>query len=313
MTGARYHKVYCRLWLSHDFRTATDDQRLATVYVLTSRHRTSEGLFLLPMPLAAHELGWPIDRTRAAFELLERAHFVAVDNETDVIWLVNAVAWNQPRGPKQLQGAVNTLAEVPETFLRPHYLRKCRVDCPDLAAAIQAQLGWTDTPSIPLRYPFDSSISISSSSSSSSSTSSAAASSDAEDPSGADTEPELSVVVELADEIVGTLGIVDALANEGERRIVARALDRGHTRTALLDAAWTVAARDDIDRPRAYLLRVLTRMANEPPASPDRNEHRAGLDDERDECQPCGASGWVDAGEGGVIRCPACDPMRAAS
>jgi hypothetical protein len=322
MTGARYHKVYTRLWSSPEFRVASDDQRLATVYVLTCRHRTTEGLFVLPLPLAAHELGWPIDRTRAAFELLERTHFVAVDSDTDVIWLVNAVAWNKPKGPKQLQGAVNTLAEVPDTFLRPHYLLKCRADCPDLAAAIESQLGWpdtlsdtlSDTPSIPLRYPFDSSSS--SSSSSSNSSSSVSAPSDPGDP--IDTPPPLAEVVELADRIVETLGIVDALANEGERRIVARALERGWTRTELIDAGWTVAARDDIDRPRAYLLKVLTRMANDgPDEGPAKAERRPTLDDERPDCTACAGSGWVDVWDhdqsAGVEPCPTCARTRLAS
>lgn len=131
----------------------------------------------------------------------------------------------------------------------------------------------------------------------------------------------LLVEVALADQIIEALGIVGAHSTEGERRLIARALGRGWTDTDLLDQAHIVAGRDDIDRPRPYLLSVLTRMANTAPAgTPARatDERRPLLDDDRPDCPSCAGSGMVDvwADDGthdGATHCPDCDPLQAAS
>ena len=329
MTGARYHKVFTRLWSSPGFRSAPDDQRLAMLFVLTCRHRNTEGLFTLPLPLAAHELAWPIERTRAAFDALEGAGFIAVDLDVDLVWLINAVAWNAPRGEKQLRGAVNVLAETPDSFLQAHYLVKCRELCPELAALIASDLRWSDTPSIPLRYPMGITIrissSISSSNSSSNSSSSSSSSGDEPEPPPAPTpaDPALVRLVELADDLIETLGIVGAVANEGERKLVARALARGWTEAQLLEESYDVASRDNIDSPRRYLGRILRRLANTDPPSVTLTamptaERRGALFDERPACDHCDGSGMVGGiGDDGrpepVSPCPACHVLGATA
>jgi hypothetical protein len=311
VTGAKYHKVFTRLWSSPGFRAAGDDERLATVYVLTCRHRNTEGLFVLPMPLAAHELVWSVERTGEAFEALEVSGFVAVDPTVDLVWLVNAVEWNTPVGEKQLRGAVNVLAETPESFLQAHYLLRCREVCPDLAALITSDLKWSDTPSIPLRYPSGITIRISSSISSSNSSSSSSSSAPPNE-TNRDVEPavaELVELVELADDLIETLGVVGAVANQGERKLVQRALNRGWTKTDLLDEACDIAGRDDIDSPRRYLNAVLRRLANTNPPTTTKNHPeppRGLLDDQRTPCTTCHATAWVDNDDGTVTRCTDC-------
>lgn len=143
---ARYHTVYSRLWSSRDFRSWTEDGRHLALYLLTCPARTTEGLFRLPIPLAAHELQWPTDRVERAVAELEGAEFIAIDRDADLVWLVNAVRWNTPRGPKQIKGAVNALADVPSSPLRAPYLDRCRSVSPALADAISTDLKWQPYP-----------------------------------------------------------------------------------------------------------------------------------------------------------------------
>ena len=143
---ARYHTVYSRLWSSRDFRSWTEDGRLLALYLLTCPARTTEGLFRLPIPLAAYDLGWQQDRTGQALAELETAGFIAIDRDTDLVWLVNAVKWNAPRGPKQIKGAVNALSDVPSSPLRVPYLDRCRSVSPELADAISTDLKWQPYP-----------------------------------------------------------------------------------------------------------------------------------------------------------------------
>jgi hypothetical protein len=113
--------------------------------------------------------------------------------------------------------------------------------------------------------------------------------------------------VAVADQMICDLGIVGAdTARADERRYVAKALARGWTADQLSDLAVEAGARDDVGSPRAYLLGCLKRCANEPPppsAATDRP--RPTLDDERDPCQRCQTTGWIDVPDG-VIRCPDC-------
>lgn len=254
-----YHRVFSRLWVNPAFRSCSEDGRHALVYLLTCPHRNTEGLFRLPIPLAAYDLGWQADRTGQALAELETAGFIAIDRDVDLVWLVNAVKWNAPRGPKQIKGAVNVLAEVPSSPLRAWYLIRCRSVCPDLADAIAEHLGWSETVSEGFPYPFDSSISFSSSSS----TPPTPPSPDTQ----ADPDSAGLVVVGLADRLVQT-AMVDptVLADDSERSYVAEALAAGVTESAMLGIA--VDATTKARRPRGYLRGGIERLTAEASTKP---------------------------------------------
>lgn len=320
MTGGRYHRVFSRIWTSADFRRWTDDGRLAALYVLTCPHRNTEGLFRLPLPLAQHDLGWTTERTTTALAELERSDFIATDPDADLVWLVNAVKWNTPKGPKQIKGAVNALADVPSSMLRARYLEHCRQHCPELADAIEADLGWDDrypiegvskgypdavpdvsggeespsagadpasscgkppdqgeqTPSIPLRYPFDCSSSFSSSSSSS--TPPTPPTPDAvrvqgvegegvavEEDGGGGSEIVDSGAVRIADQILTMVGVLDEGANGDEIDRVAQLLELGWTEPKLLELARIARSNPDARNPRRYLFGILGKRVEDGP------------------------------------------------
>lgn len=254
-----YHRVYSRLWVNPVYRSCSEDGRHALVYLLTCPHRNTEGLFRLPIPLAAYDLGWQQDRTDKAMAELETTGFIAIDRDTDLVWLVNAVKWNAPRGPKQIKGAVNVLAEVPSSPLRARYLDRCRSVCPELAAAISEHLRWSETVSEGFPYPSDSSTSFSIS-----------ISTPPTPPSPqtqADPDSAGLVVVGLADRLVQSATVDPSqLADDAERTLVAGALAAGVTEAAMLGVASdaTTKARN----PRPYLRKGIERLAREALAKP---------------------------------------------
>lgn len=254
-----YHRVYSRLWVNPAYRSCSEDGRHALVYLLTCPHRNTEGLFRLPIPLAAYDLGWQHDRTGTALAELEATGFIAIDRDTDLVWLVNAVKWNAPRGPKQIKGAVNVLAEVPSSPLRAQYLDRCRSVCPELAAAITEHLGWSETVSEGFPYPSDSSFSFSSSNSTPPTPPSPQ--------TQADPDSAGLVVVGLADRLVQTATVDPlALADDAERTLVADALAAGVTEAAMLGVAGdaTTKAR----HPRRYLCGGIERLTTDAVAKP---------------------------------------------
>lgn len=260
---ARYHTVYSRLWSSRDFRSWTEDGRHLALYLLTCPARTTEGLFRLPIPLAAHELQWPTDRVERAVAELEGAEFIAIDRDADLVWLVNAIRWNTPRGPKQIKGAVNALADVPSSPLRAPYLDRCRSVSPELAAAISTDLKWQPYPiegvSEGLPNPSDCSSSFSFSNTTPPTPPSPQ--------TQADPDSAGLVVVGLADRLVQSATLdPSALADDDERQLVAEALAAGVAESAMLRIAGDATAK--ARKPRPYLRAGIERLTAEASTRP---------------------------------------------
>ena len=139
---ANYHRIYDRIWSHPSFRQWSEDARMAALYLLSCPHRNTEGLFRLPTQFAAYDLGWTAERTDDALADLEADGFIERDTTADLVWIVNALRWNEPKGPKRVQGAVNALADLPDSPLRLRFLDTALEVCPDLARALSIQLRW---------------------------------------------------------------------------------------------------------------------------------------------------------------------------
>jgi hypothetical protein len=171
---AKYQRVSPRFWQDPKVRRWGDQQKLLAQYFLTCPHRTTEGLFWLPRGYIAQDLGWGIDTVFAVLSTLIEAGFVAYDDTSETVLLRKALRYEAPAGPKQIQGAITRLVDVPPTSLFG-LLRDAAVTyAPEFGQALDEALehgelqhhrGPTDTP--PKGYPnrTDSSFSFSSSSS----------------------------------------------------------------------------------------------------------------------------------------------------
>jgi hypothetical protein len=172
---AKYQPVSPRFWQDPKVRRWPDHQKLLGAYLLTCPHRTSEGLFWLPHGYVAQDLGWSIERVSEGYSGLKEAGFCAYDDTSETVLLLKALKYQAPAGPKQIQGAISRLADVPPSPLFA-LLRDAAADyapefCKGLDEAFERGLLKhhrypTDTP--PGGYPLARARSSSSSSSSSS-------------------------------------------------------------------------------------------------------------------------------------------------
>lgn len=110
----QYFKVGPSFWTDHAWN---DDERLVALYLLTCPHRTTEGLFRLPLAYAVTDLGWTERRFDKAFACLVADGFVEYDNDASVCWIVNALKWQAPGNPNQAKAAVRALQQLPQTPL----------------------------------------------------------------------------------------------------------------------------------------------------------------------------------------------------
>lgn len=142
MSGGRYQRVPSRLWTDPVFRGWSDPARSAALYLMTCPHRNTEGLFRLPVPLAAYDLGWSVGDMAAALAELEVAGFVEIDSTTDLVWIRDALSWDPPANANRVKGAVRVLMELPVSPLLESFLAVAVDVCPDLASALVDALGW---------------------------------------------------------------------------------------------------------------------------------------------------------------------------
>lgn len=173
---AKFHRVFTRFWQDPKVRQWPDHEKLLGAYLLTCPHRTSEGLFWLPHGYVAQDLGWSIERVSEGYSGLEAAEFCAYDDTTETVLLRKALKYEAPAGPKQIQGAISRLAEVPSTPLFAQLRDAAETFAPEFCKALdeavergilQHPRNPIDTP--PKGYPLARARSSSSTSSSSSS------------------------------------------------------------------------------------------------------------------------------------------------
>ena len=133
MTG-RYYKVSPSVWLE----PWDEDTRWVALYLLSSPHRSLEGLFRLPLEYARADMRWPIKRFTVAFEHLIGVGFIEYDHDTAVCLICKALKWQGPVNPNQAAAAVKLLEQLPPTRLLWRLYELAQLYC-DRLAKVMAQ------------------------------------------------------------------------------------------------------------------------------------------------------------------------------
>ena len=132
-----YFRVSPAIWRA---RTWTDDMRLLACYLLTSPHRTLEGLFILPKGYICADLngqpnGW---RNRSRDSLADG--FIAYDEAAEVCLIVKAIKYQRPENPNMDKAAIRRLVTVPASSLDGLFLASAQQYAPRLAERLAERL-----------------------------------------------------------------------------------------------------------------------------------------------------------------------------
>lgn len=140
-----YARVYRKIWSGETFSSITDPTaRLVALYLLTNDHGNTEGYYRLPMPLAVHELGIsPGDYLQALDDL---ADFAMFDPATEIVFLVNGLKHQPPKGAKSVAGAVNSVKPLRRSFLGAFFEAAAERFAPEFAQALQKCPEWDPQP-----------------------------------------------------------------------------------------------------------------------------------------------------------------------
>jgi hypothetical protein len=119
----RYYRVAPKFWSRAEQRGWDDDTKLLALYLLTCPHRTTEGLYRLPLKYAQADLEWSPQRLGERLQRLTDDGFCDYDHDAGVVLILGALKYQACANPNMAQAAVKRLAELPETRLRATFQR----------------------------------------------------------------------------------------------------------------------------------------------------------------------------------------------
>ncbi len=111
----RYYRVACHFWSDEKVATWPDLQKLFALYLLTTKHRTLEGFFVLPPQYIAADLGWPLRRVKDMLLKLEEEGFIRIDEKTNLLLVRNALRYQQPDSPNVQKAVMGRLRNLPDS------------------------------------------------------------------------------------------------------------------------------------------------------------------------------------------------------
>jgi hypothetical protein len=114
------------VWSSIHYEQWTDDMLSVAFYLLTGRHRRTEGIYRWTLGYGAPDMSnevrkWNEKRFRKAFDGLADDGFVEYDGDAHVVLIVNALKRHGLNG-NQITGVVNAVAKLPETPLLGRFI-----------------------------------------------------------------------------------------------------------------------------------------------------------------------------------------------
>ena len=137
---ARYYPVSPLFWMDEKIARLNDQGKVLALYLLTCEHRNLEGLYRLPYAYVQADLAWTADEVRDGMARLIDDGFIEYDEAARVVFLPKALKYHEPKAPKQVQGAVNALQQVPDTVLWDSFVEASAAFAPALHAAISTPL-----------------------------------------------------------------------------------------------------------------------------------------------------------------------------
>ena len=133
---ARYRKIDTRMWGDSKFRELSSPQpsgKYLWMFLLTGPQTSNiPGLFHAGEMALSEELEWSVEAFRQAFEEASGKGLVEADWKARVVWVPNAVKYNQPESPNVVKSWRYAWDEIPECALKAAAHERLRVFMKDL-------------------------------------------------------------------------------------------------------------------------------------------------------------------------------------
>ncbi len=125
----RYYRVSTRFWDDEKSRAWPRDVKLLALYLLTCRHRTLEGIFVLPLSYVGEDLHWNGKKLSKLIAVLTENQFLRYDPETRVMLIRNALRYQAPESANVVTGAIRRIKDLPKSPLLEEFLALAKLHC----------------------------------------------------------------------------------------------------------------------------------------------------------------------------------------
>lgn len=133
-----YKRVNTDFWEKIKFRCCSPEAKLVALYLLTSTHRRSEGLFRIPDFYIAGDLDFPLKVVQQSLNELEKTGFLASDPANNLVFIKKLL--KHKLSQKQQLTALNRLNNLPDSPLFKKLLKAARHYKPDFAELLVKKL-----------------------------------------------------------------------------------------------------------------------------------------------------------------------------
>lgn len=126
----RYYRVACQFWSDEKVVTWPDSMKLLALHLLTTKHRTLEGFFVIPPEYIAADMKWPVRRVKDLLVKLEEAGFIRFDEKTNLLLIRNALKYQQPDSKNVVKAVLARVRGLPDhQELLTEFLALARLHC----------------------------------------------------------------------------------------------------------------------------------------------------------------------------------------
>lgn len=136
----RYHRISCRFWEDEKVLTWPDPMKLLFIHLLTTKHRTLEGFFVVSPAYIAADIRWPLKRVKDLLTKLQEAGVITFDHQTNLLLIRNALRFQQPESLNVVKGVISRVRNLPaNSAMLQEFLTLAKVHCSRSGLSIHAQ------------------------------------------------------------------------------------------------------------------------------------------------------------------------------
>jgi len=127
--GPRYQRLAETFWTVVKSRGWADDEIILFLYILSSKHRTLEGFFVLPVPYIVADLVWKQRRVHKSMNILIKNGVIAYDSSAEVLLIKNSLKYQTPDSSNVVSAVIARVKRLPKTILLNEFIALAKVHC----------------------------------------------------------------------------------------------------------------------------------------------------------------------------------------
>jgi hypothetical protein len=136
----RYSMVYSDTWTDGAFQEASDAEKLAFIYAITSPMGNQAGFYRLPPSYVGLSLGKEKDEALGILSSLSKRNLIRYDAKTETVLIPNYLKYNTAKSMNQYKGLNSCIRALPLSDLHIEFFHSLCRHCPDAVGYLDQKI-----------------------------------------------------------------------------------------------------------------------------------------------------------------------------